>query len=75
MREKETEKAPAREISAADCLPPAAQRALQEAAARRAAAAAKAQRAADPKEHGGRKAGKEPTRFGDWEFNGRAIDF
>lgn len=27
-----------------------------------------------PKEHGGRK-GPEPTRFGDWEKNGRCIDF
>ncbi|MDZ4811377.1 MAG: DUF1674 domain-containing protein [Pseudomonadota bacterium] len=25
-------------------------------------------------EHGGR-AGPEPTRFGDWEKNGRCIDF
>jgi hypothetical protein len=27
-----------------------------------------------PREHGGR-AGPEPTRFGDWEKNGRCIDF
>jgi hypothetical protein len=27
-----------------------------------------------PKEYGGRK-GPEPTRFGDWEKNGRCIDF
>jgi hypothetical protein len=27
-----------------------------------------------PVEHGGR-AGPEPTRFGDWEKNGRCIDF
>lgn len=27
-----------------------------------------------PKEHGGRK-GPEPTRYGDWEKNGRCIDF
>jgi hypothetical protein len=26
------------------------------------------------KEYGGRK-GKEPTRYGDWEKNGRCIDF
>jgi len=26
------------------------------------------------KEYGGRK-GKDPTRFGDWEKNGRCIDF
>lgn len=28
-----------------------------------------------PKEFGGRKDGTEPTRFGDWEKNGRCIDF
>ncbi|MEE4295405.1 MAG: DUF1674 domain-containing protein [Wenzhouxiangella sp.] len=28
-----------------------------------------------PKEHGGRKSGLEPTRYGDWEKNGRCIDF
>ncbi len=27
------------------------------------------------KEHGGRKDGPEPTRFGDWEKHGRCIDF
>ena len=27
-----------------------------------------------PKEYGGPK-GKEPTRYGDWEKNGRCIDF
>ncbi|MBK20403.1 MAG: hypothetical protein CMM52_16355 [Rhodospirillaceae bacterium] len=27
-----------------------------------------------PKEHGGRE-GPDPTRFGDWEKNGRCIDF
>lgn len=27
-----------------------------------------------PTEHGGRT-GLEPTRFGDWEKNGRCIDF
>lgn len=26
------------------------------------------------REHGGRK-GPEPTRYGDWEMNGRCIDF
>lgn len=29
---------------------------------------------AKPKEHGGPK-GLEPTRYGDWEKNGRCIDF
>jgi hypothetical protein len=28
-----------------------------------------------PKEIGGRKKGLEPTRYGDWEKNGRCIDF
>lgn len=27
------------------------------------------------KEIGGRKQGLEPTRYGDWEFKGRCIDF
>jgi hypothetical protein len=32
--------------------------------------------AAEPvKEFGGRKDGPEPTRYGDWEKNGRCIDF
>lgn len=28
-----------------------------------------------PRELGGRKEGLEPTRYGDWEKNGRCIDF
>ncbi len=28
-----------------------------------------------PKEIGGRKDGTDPTRYGDWEKNGRCIDF
>ncbi len=28
-----------------------------------------------PREVGGRKDGLEPTRYGDWEKNGRCIDF
>jgi hypothetical protein len=51
-------------------LSPAARRALEEAAARRAAAAS----VTGPKEVGG-PAGFEPTRFGDWERKGVAIDF
>lgn len=31
--------------------------------------------AAPVPEIGGRKDGSEPTRFGDWEKNGRCIDF
>lgn len=50
-------------------LSPAARRALEEAAARRTEAAA-----ALPPEQGGRD-GPEPTRFGDWERKGVAVDF
>lgn len=51
-------------------LTPAAQRALAEAEARR-----KAEADPDrPPEIGGR-GGADPARFGDWEINGRAIDF
>lgn len=49
---------------------PAARRALDEAEARRRAAAD----APPPPEQGGPK-GLEPTRYGDWERGGRAIDF
>jgi hypothetical protein len=52
-------------------LPPAAIRALEEAQARRAQAAAEAERLA---EQGG-PSGLEPTRFGDWERKGIAVDF
>jgi len=51
-------------------LPDAARRALLEAAERRAAAAG----AEPPAEHGGPR-GPEPTRYGDWEKKGLAIDF
>jgi hypothetical protein len=51
-------------------LTPAAQRALAEAEERR-----KRQQPLNlPEELGGR-GGAEPARFGDWEINGRAIDF
>lgn len=51
-------------------LSPEARRALEEAAARRAAS-----RPCDlPPEDGGR-GGDEPTRFGDWEKKGIAVDF
>lgn len=52
-------------------LTPAAIRALEEAEARR-QAEAEAQARAD--EQGGPK-GPEPTRFGDWERKGIAVDF
>lgn len=51
-------------------LTPEARRALEEAAARRAAT-----QATDlPPEDGGR-GGEEPTRYGDWEKKGLAVDF
>ena len=53
-------------------LPQAARDALAEAAARR--AAAEAAETARRAEHGG-PAGAEPTRFGDWERKGIAVDF
>jgi len=51
-------------------LTAAARRALEEAAARRSATTAEA----EPAEHNGPK-GPEPTRYGDWERKGLAIDF
>jgi len=53
-------------------LSPAARRALEEADARRTAEAAK-----DPAGSGeqGGPAGPEPTRYGDWERKGVAVDF
>lgn len=54
----------------AKVLTPAAKRALAEAEARRKAQAPDAM----PSEVGGR-GGADPSRFGDWEINGRAIDF
>jgi hypothetical protein len=51
-------------------LTPEARRALEEAAARRAATAAEER----PAEEGG-PAGPEPTRYGDWERKGIAVDF
>ncbi len=56
-------------------LAPAAQRALAEAEARR-AVRDEAERAAAALalEHGG-PSGPEPTRYGDWEKKGLAVDF
>jgi hypothetical protein len=51
-------------------LSDAARRALAEAAERRAAAESETL----PGEHGGPR-GPEPTRYGDWEKKGLAIDF
>lgn len=55
-----------------DELPAPAQRALKEAEERR--AKLEADKKAAAKEIGGR-GGQDPTRFGDWEVNGKAIDF
>jgi hypothetical protein len=52
-------------------LTPAARRALEEAAARR---EARGDGASPAPEIGG-PAGPEPTRFGDWERKGMAVDF
>jgi hypothetical protein len=51
-------------------LSPAARRALQEAAERRTTQ----ERSAPPHELGGPQ-GPEPTRYGDWERKGLAVDF
>ena len=51
-------------------LTPAARRALEEAAARRTADDTQAL----PPEDGGPR-GPEPTRYGDWERKGLAVDF
>ena len=56
-------------------LSPAAQRALAEAAERRAQAEKIAEaEAAHAAEEGG-PSGPEPTRYGDWERKGIAVDF
>ena len=55
-------------------LSPEAVRALQEAEARRQAAAANSAGQDLPTEIGGRD-GAEPTRYGDWEKKGIAVDF
>ena len=54
-------------------LTPAARRALGEAAERRRAEAAKIDAPATGEIDG--PAGPEPTRYGDWELKGRAVDF
>lgn len=61
---------PIEDAAPSAALTPAARRALAEAAARRKAEAAKA-----PTGETGGPAGPEPTRYGDWERKGRAVDF
>jgi len=63
---------------ARDDLPDAAKRALAEAAERRKAREAEAGKLNMPAETNapeGVAKGAEPTRYGDWERGGRAIDF
>jgi hypothetical protein len=50
-------------------LTPEARRALEEAAGRRTA------QASDPAREQGGPSGPEPTRYGDWERKGLAVDF
>ncbi|WP_273759149.1 DUF1674 domain-containing protein [Bartonella sp. ML70XJBT.G] len=57
-------------INKQQSLSPAAQRALKEAQERR----KKEKSEEKPLENGGR-GGKDPSRYGDWEIKGRAIDF
>ncbi len=64
-----TDEQPARKF---EDLPPAAQRALQEAEARRKEIDARQQEL--PKEVDGR-GGLEPTRYEDWEIKGLTVDF
>lgn len=73
-----TESAENHEVAAEQIMPKeerpplteAAKRALAEAKERR----AKARELQQPREIGGR-GGLDPARFGDWEIDGRAIDF
>jgi len=67
--EAKQEVAPARDPAS---LPPAAQRALQEAEERR--KRYEEEQAKAPREIGGRK-GPDPARYGDWEVKGIASDF
>lgn len=61
---------PIEDLAPPAALPPAARRALAEAAARRKAETEKA-----PTGETGGPSGPEPTRYGDWERKGRAVDF
>ncbi|EJF74662.1 DUF1674 domain-containing protein [Bartonella alsatica] len=57
-------------INKQQSLSPAAQRALKEAEERR-----KYQKNEEKSLENGGRSGKDPSRYGDWEINGRAIDF
>jgi hypothetical protein len=62
--------APAGEAISKKVLSPAAERSLREAEQRR-----KQAQPQQPAEEFGGRGGADPARFGDWEINGRAIDF
>lgn len=68
MRDEEREDIP--NAATGKPLTPPARRALEEAAARRAAA-----ESIPPEQEQGGPSGPEPTRFGDWERKGLAVDF
>lgn len=65
-----SEETPIQGAAPGKVLTPAARRALQEAALRRAAEPPQS----PPHERGGPQ-GPEPTRYGDWERKGLAVDF
>ena len=73
-----TEPVPASATTPADPSPPPPERPLTDAARRALAEAAERRARADAAhlapEHGGPN-GPEPTRYGDWEKKGLAIDF
>ncbi len=71
-----TECAEAARVSAGDGGPirPQAQRLDERDQSEQAQCGPEASSAA-PREYGGRKQGLDPTRYGDWEKNGRCIDF
>ncbi|MEO0545068.1 MAG: DUF1674 domain-containing protein [Pseudomonadota bacterium] len=69
---KDTENQEATAARSFEDLPPAAQRALEEAQARREKIDKKS--ADQPTEIDGR-GGKDPARYGDWEVKGLAVDF
>ena len=74
-QQQETRKETAMSETSKPDLPAAALRALAEAEERRAARDAAEQAAAQAAlEHGG-PTGPEPTRYGDWEKKGLAVDF
>jgi hypothetical protein len=70
MQDRDSETTDPKQDPAPKILSPAAERALAEAEARR-----RARPSAQPTPEVGGRGGADPARFGDWEINGRAIDF